>query len=160
AGDPADRRYRSSVTAPADTATRRRTGGPPSRSMPGCPRAAVPGSAVRSSRGGSGRRRTARTSVRRGRARLLSRARPAGDQGGGVAVQATEVIVRRAGALRGHHAGADRRLRGTRGAEHLALPRLEHTLEHLTALAGLRVGDPHPGDREALFGVELGELVA
>ena len=53
-----------------------------------------------------------------------------------------EVVVGGAGALGRDHAGADRRLRRAGGAEHLALPRLEHALEHLAALAGLRVGDP------------------
>ena len=65
-----------------------------------------------------------------------------------VAVHPAEVVVGGAGALGGHHAGPDRGLRRARGAEHLALPRLEHALEHLAALAGLRVGDPHPGHLE------------
>ena len=49
-------------------------------------------------------------------------------------------------------------LRRAGGAEHLALPRLDHALEHLAALAGLRVGDPHAGHLEADLGVEVGEL--
>src|SRR5215207_474833 len=44
------------------------------------------------------------------------------------------------------------------GAEHLALPGLDHALEHLAALAGLRVGDPHTGDLVADLGVPVGEL--
>ena len=42
------------------------------------------------------------------------------------------------------------------GAEHLALPRLDHALEHLAALARLRVGDAHAGHAEAQLGVEVG----
>ena len=63
-------------------------------------------------------------------------------------MQPAEVVVRRARPLGGHHACADRRLRCARGAEHLALPRLDDALEHLAALARLRVGDPHAGHRE------------
>ena len=43
-----------------------------------------------------------------------------------------------------------------RGAEHLALPRLDDALEHLAALARLRVGDAHAGHAEAPLGVEVG----
>ena len=43
-----------------------------------------------------------------------------------------------------------------RGAEHLALPRLDHALEHLAALARLRVGHAHAGHAEAHLGVEVG----
>ena len=68
--------------------------------------------------------------------------------------QPAVVVVRGAGALGRHHAGADRRLRRAGGAEHLALPRLEHALEHLAALAGLRVGDPDARHREQPLGVE------
>src|SRR3954453_6247242 len=67
-----------------------------------------------------------------------------------------EVVVGRAGALAGHHAGPDRPLRRAGRAEHLALPRLDDALEHLTALAGLRVGHAHAGDAEAPLGVEVG----
>src|SRR5215216_6317589 len=63
------------------------------------------------------------------------------------------VVVRGASALRRHHAGADRVLGRAGGAEHLALPRLNDALEHLPALARLRVGDPHAGHREAALGV-------
>src|SRR5450755_3384432 len=66
-----------------------------------------------------------------------------------------EVVVRRARALGRHHAGADRVLGRAGRSEHLALPRLDHPLEHLAALAGLGIGDPHVGGREALLGVEL-----
>src|SRR3954463_10880664 len=65
-----------------------------------------------------------------------------------LAGEPAEVVVRRAGALGGDHAGADRRLGGARGAEHLALPGLQDALEHLAALAGLRVGDPAARDLE------------
>ncbi len=65
------------------------------------------------------------------------------------------VVVRGAGAFRGHHAGADRRLRGAGGAEHLALPGFEHALEHLAALARLGIGDPHAGHAEQQLGVEV-----
>ena len=47
--------------------------------------------------------------------------------------EAPEVEVRRAGALPGHHARADRRLRGAGRPEHLALPGFQHTLEDLAA---------------------------
>src|SRR5687768_3075708 len=50
-----------------------------------------------------------------------------------------EVVVRRTGALGGHHAGADRGLGRTRRAEHLALVGLDDALQDLAALAGLRV---------------------
>ena len=43
-----------------------------------------------------------------------------------------------------------------RGAKHLALPRLDHALEHLTALTRLRVGDADVGRLKTSFGVELG----
>ena len=83
-----------------------------------------------------------------------------GRLGDPVAVHPAEVVVGGAGALRGHHAGPDRGLRGARGAEHLAFPRLEHALEHLTALAGLRVGHPHPGHLEQQFRVHGRVLLA
>jgi hypothetical protein len=41
------------------------------------------------------------------------------------------------------------------GAEDLALPGLEHTLEYLAALAGLRVGDAHARYGVAELGVEV-----
>ena len=40
-------------------------------------------------------------------------------------------------------------------AEDLALPGLEHTLEYLSALAGLRVGDPDARNDVANLGVEV-----
>ena len=46
-------------------------------------------------------------------------------------------------------------LRRARGAEDLALPRLDHALQHLAALAGLGIGDAHAGHREAQLGVEV-----
>ena len=42
------------------------------------------------------------------------------------------------------------------GAEDLALPRLDDALEHLAALARLRVGDAHAGHAVAPLGVEVG----
>ena len=47
------------------------------------------------------------------------------------------LVVGGAGALGRHHQRAERRLRRAGGAEHLALPRLQHALQHLAALAGL-----------------------
>ena len=73
-----------------------------------------------------------------------------------LAREAAEVVVGGAGALGGDHAGADRPLGRAGGAEHLALPRLDHALEHLAALARLRVGDAHAGHAEAQLRVELG----
>ena len=70
---------------------------------------------------------------------------------------AAVVVVGGAGALGGDHAGADRGLRRAGGAEDPALPGLEHALEHFAALAGLGVGDPHTGHREALLGIQVGE---
>src|SRR3954447_18523949 len=74
------------------------------------------------------------------------------------------VVIGRAGALAGDHARPDRPLRGARGPEHLALERLDHALEDLAALAGLRVGDADAGDGEAALGVvvrvRVGELQA
>src|SRR4029077_2071851 len=61
-----------------------------------------------------------------------------------------------AGALAGDHAGPDRPLRRARGPEDLALERLDDALEHLAALARLRVGDADVGDRVAALGVEVG----
>src|SRR5256885_1274221 len=72
-----------------------------------------------------------------------------------LARKAAEVVVRGACSLGGDHAGTDRSLRSTRGAEHLALPRLDHTLEHLAALARLGVCDPDPGHAEPVLGIEV-----
>ena len=71
-----------------------------------------------------------------------------------------EVVVGGARPLRRDHARADRRLRRAGGAEHLALPGLEHSLQHLAALARLGIRDANPGHGEHLLGVELRELVA
>ena len=68
------------------------------------------------------------------------------------------VVVRRAGALARDHAGADRAVGRAGRAEHLALPRLDHALEHLAALARLRVGDPDARHLEAQLGVPVREL--
>src|SRR6478609_4712403 len=76
-------------------------------------------------------------------------------QQGGLSVQPAEVVVSGAGALRGHHARANRRFGCAGGAEHLALPRLDDTLEHLAALACLGVGDPHSWHLELALRVEL-----
>ena len=70
-----------------------------------------------------------------------------------------EVVVRGAGAFGRDHARADWSLRRARGAEHLAFPGLEHSLEHLAALARLGVGDTDAGHGEHLLRVEIGELV-
>ena len=53
------------------------------------------------------------------------------------------VVVGRARAFRRHHQRADRVLGRALLAEQLALGGLEHALQHLAALRGLRVGDPH-----------------
>src|ERR1700712_2744255 len=74
-------------------------------------------------------------------------------------MQPAEVVVRRAGAFWGDHARPDRRLRRTRRAEHLALPRLNHTLEHLSALACLRIGDADTRHIEPELRVEFGVVV-
>ena len=73
-----------------------------------------------------------------------------------LAREATEVVVGGARALRRDHARADRPLGRAGRAEHLALPRLDHALQHLAALAGLGVGDAHAGHAEAPLGVEVG----
>ena len=62
---------------------------------------------------------------------------------GPAAFHAAILIIGGAGAFRRHHQRAKRRLRRARRAEHLALPRLDHALEHLAALAGFRIGDLH-----------------
>src|SRR5947209_15418688 len=72
---------------------------------------------------------------------------------GGVLGEAAVVVIGGAGTLGGHHARADRRLRGAGGAEHLALPRLDDALEDLAALARLGVGHPHAGHLELQLGV-------
>jgi hypothetical protein len=69
--------------------------------------------------------------------------------------EASEVVVGGAGALARDHARPDRPLRRARGAEDLALPRLDHALEHLAALARLRVGDADARHAEAQLGVEV-----
>src|SRR5207237_9569060 len=75
---------------------------------------------------------------------------------GPVTGQPAVVVVRGAGALGRDHAGADGGLRRARGAEHLALPGLEHALEHLAALACLGVGDADARHLEQQLGVERG----
>src|SRR5947208_1238614 len=70
--------------------------------------------------------------------------------------EAPVVVVGGAGALAGDHAGADRPLGRAAGAEDLALPRLDDALEHLAALAGLRVGDADAGNAVGDLGVEVG----
>src|SRR5207302_10481713 len=77
-----------------------------------------------------------------------------------LAREAPVVVVGGARALGGDHAGANRPLGRAGGAEDLALPRLDDALQHLAALAGLRVGHPYAGHREDLLGVEGGVLVA
>ena len=72
------------------------------------------------------------------------------------AVQPAEVVVRRAGAFGGDHARPDGRLRCAGSAEHLALPWLDDALEHLAALACLRIRHPHAGHVELVLRVELG----
>src|SRR3954453_15089562 len=67
--------------------------------------------------------------------------------------EAAVVVIRRAGALRGDHARADRVLGRAGLAEYLAAPRLDHALEDLAGLAGLRVRDAHPGHGEPPLGV-------
>src|ERR1700734_455836 len=73
--------------------------------------------------------------------------------GNSLAGKAAIVVVSRTRPLRRYHAGANRRFGRARGAEYLALPRLQHALEHLTALACLRGGDPHSGQRKDLLRV-------
>src|SRR3954453_14246091 len=72
-----------------------------------------------------------------------------------LAREPAEVVVGRARALAGDHARPDRPLRRAGRAEPLALPRLDDALEHLTALAGLRIGDADAGDLVAQLGVEV-----
>jgi len=64
------------------------------------------------------------------------------------------VVVGRARTLARDHARPDRVIGRAGGAEHLALPRLDDSLQDLAALAGLGVGDPHTGDQELPLGVE------
>src|SRR6202042_2143671 len=65
------------------------------------------------------------------------------------------VVVRGAGTLGRHHARPDRVLGRARGTEHLALPWLDHALEHLSALAGFGICNAHARNLEAVLGVEL-----
>ena len=69
--------------------------------------------------------------------------------------QAPVVVVRRARPLGRDHARPDRVLGRAGGAEHLAFPGLDHALQHLAALARLRIGDPHARHLEAHLGVEV-----
>src|SRR5690606_768235 len=64
------------------------------------------------------------------------------------------VEVRRARALARYHARADRRLRRARGAERLALPRLERALQHLAALTRLVISHARARHGEAPQRVE------
>src|SRR5579862_3555637 len=77
---------------------------------------------------------------------------------GHLPVQSAEVVIGRARALGGHHARADRGLRCAGRAEHLALPRLDHPLQDLAALARLGVGNPHTRNLERQLGVPWREL--
>ena len=94
--------------------------------------------------------------ARRPRPRATSCAHHDDRRGGRCLAYWLVVVVGGAGALGRHHQRADRRLRRARRAEHLALPRLEHALEHLAALAGLGVGHPHARHREPPLGVPSG----
>src|SRR5919204_4096211 len=67
------------------------------------------------------------------------------------------VVVSRAGAFGGDHARADRPLGRARRSEHLALPRLDHALQHLAALARLGIGYADARDVEPKFRVPVGE---
>src|SRR5215213_6196174 len=72
-----------------------------------------------------------------------------------LAREPAEVVVGGTGALARYHAGPDRPLRRARGAEHLALERLDHALEHLAALARLRIGHAHARHGVAELRVEV-----
>src|SRR5471030_2641326 len=65
------------------------------------------------------------------------------------------IVIRRAGAFRRHHQRADRLVGSALLAEQLALRRLQHALQHLPALSGLRIGDSHARYGKAAFGVPL-----
>src|SRR4051794_7771597 len=99
-----------------------------------------------------------RSSLKRGRfARAVSmipRIRSSRD--GALTREPSVVVIRGARPLRRDHAGTDRVLGRARGAEDLALPRLDDALEDLAALARLGVGHAHARDREAALGVEFG----
>ena len=73
-------------------------------------------------------------------------------------VEASEVVVGGTSSLGGDHARPDRGLRSARGAEHLALPRLDRTLQHFAALAGFRVHDTYARHVKQKLCVPLGEL--
>src|SRR5579859_2491732 len=79
-----------------------------------------------------------------------------------LAGEAPVVVVGGAGPLGRDHARPDRVLGRARAPEHLALPGLDHALQDLAALAGLRVGDADAGHLVANLGVEaavgLGQL--
>ena len=80
-----------------------------------------------------------------GRRSTSHRSAAASEDDGGLPVQAAEVVVGGAGALRRHHAGADRGLGRAGRPEDPALPRLDAALQDLAALARLGIGDPHAG---------------
>src|SRR5207302_5036590 len=82
------------------------------------------------------------------------------ERDGGLPMEPAEVVVGGAGALRRDHARADRGLRRAGGAEHLALPRLDDSLQDLTTLAGLRICYPHVRQRITQLRVEGAELRA
>src|SRR5580658_3142863 len=70
---------------------------------------------------------------------------PPPERDGRLPVEPAEVVVGGTCALRGDHAGTDRRFGGAGGPEDLALPRLDDALQDFATLARLGVGDADTG---------------
>src|SRR3954466_3042324 len=70
-----------------------------------------------------------------------------------VAMQPAEVVVRGARAFRRHHVLCDGGFGRARGAEHLALPGTNDSLQDLAALTCIRVGHPHSRNLAPVLGV-------
>src|SRR5918992_3511564 len=96
----------------------------------------------------------ARTSSSRSATRLLLLSESNGHLSAGPSLglrEPSKVVVRGASSLGRDHACPDRCLRRAGGAEDLALPRLDYSLEHLATLARLGIGDADARDVVAQF---------
>jgi hypothetical protein len=70
------------------------------------------------------------------------------------------LVIRGAGPFRRDHQRAHGTLRRALAAEEFALRRLQDSLQHLTALRGLRICDSYSRDGELLLGIPVRVCVA